>query len=256
MSWKNYGEQKDDSHTKKTSSKKVSRRYEDRSTCSSQEEVSEKRQRKPNKNYFRTRKGEYSSDDSDTRSTSSSYSSGTSSEYNREPLKNRNSRHRSLHRTNKSRRRRVERYSSDSSQSTSIRRGLDYRQAPKMEKFKEESSGNIKSFFKKFEEYCRKNIREGRRFWINALEEHLEGKVADTFAQLRDEEDEYEEAKEKLIRWYKDSAESRRRSHNKKFRNAQPHEDESLYLFSIRLACMYKRAYPRHDVNKSKKLVK
>ena len=150
----------------------------------------------------------------------------------------------------------MEKYSSDSSQSTSRRRGLDYRQAPKMEKFKEESSGNIKSFFKKFEEYCRKNIRGGRRFWINALEEHLEGKVADTFAQLRDEEDEYEEAKEKLIRWYKDSAESRRRSHNKKFRNAQPHEDESLYLFSIRLACMYKRAYPRHDVNKSKKLVK
>ena len=146
-------------------------------------------------------------------------------------------------------------YESDSSQSTSRHRGLDYRQAPKMEKFKEESGGDIKQFFRKFEDYCRKNIRGGRNFWINALDEHLEGSIKETFSQLIDQDDEYEDAKEKLIKWYRDSAEVRKKSHKKKFGKARPKAGESLYLFSIKLASLYKKAYPRHDINRSKKLI-
>ena len=149
----------------------------------------------------------------------------------------------------------TEDYDRDSSESISRRRGLDYRQAPKMEKFREESGCNIEHFFKKFEEYCRKNIRGGRNFWINVLEDHLEGSVVETFNQLRDQDDDYEDAKEKLIKWYKDSAEVRRKSHKKKFGNARPKSDESLYLFSIKLASLFKKAYPKHDMKKSKKLI-
>ena len=128
----------------------------------------------------------------------------------------------------------------------------DYRMAPKMEKFKE--GGNIKQFFKMFEEYCRNNVRGSRRFWLGALEEQLEGKVLEIFHDLRDEDDEYEDTKEKLIQWYEDTEEVRRKGHKKKFKNAQRREGDSLYIFSIRLESMFKRAYPGHDVHKSSKL--
>ena len=128
----------------------------------------------------------------------------------------------------------------------------DYRLAPKLEKFKE--GGNIKQFFKMFEEYCRNNVRGSRKFWLGALEDQLEGKVLETFHDLRDEDDEFEDTKEKLIQWYEDTEEVRRKSHKKKFKNAQRRDGDSLYIFSIRLESLFKKAYPTHDVQKSSKL--
>ena len=129
----------------------------------------------------------------------------------------------------------------------------DNRMAPKLEKFRE--GGNIRNFFKMFEEYCRGNVRGSRKFWSAALEDHLEGRVLEVYKDLRDEDDEFEDTKDKLIQWYEDSAEFRTKGHKKRFKNAQRKEGDSLYLFSIRLESLFKRAYPSHDSHKSTKLL-
>ena len=125
--------------------------------------------------------------------------------------------------------------------------------APKLEKFRE--GHNIRQFFQIFEEYCRNNVRGSRKFWSGVLEEYLEGRVLEVYRDLRDEDDEFEDTKDKLMQWYEDTEESRKKGHKKKFKNAQQKEGDSLYLFSIRLESLFKKAYPTHDSKKSSKLL-
>ena len=133
---------------------------------------------------------------------------------------------------------------------------VDYRQVPKMGKFREESGQDLKKYFARFEDYCEQNYRGGTRFWLSVLEEHLDGKILENFQLLREPDDEYFEAKSKLLKWFNDSAEARKQGNKHKFISARPKHGESLYLFSIRLASVYKTAYPKHDIKKSSKLIK
>ena len=86
------------------------------------------------------------------------------------------------------RRKRKVKYQKKKSSVSNIQ-GMDYRRAPKMEKFSEESGKDLKSYLRKFEDYCEENYRGGRDFWIGVLEDHLEGKLLNTFQLLRDNDD-------------------------------------------------------------------
>ena len=132
---------------------------------------------------------------------------------------------------------------------------IDYRQAPKLEKFTEESGQDLEKFIRRFERYCKHNVRGGREFWLSVLEEHLEGRILQSFKMLCDHYDDYYDARDKLLRWHQDNAELRKRRYRKKFENARVMQDESLYMFSLRLSSIFKTAYPNHDLNKSKKLM-
>ena len=134
-------------------------------------------------------------------------------------------------------------------------RGYDYRQAPKLEKFREETGKDLKKYLEKFESFCKRNIRGGKQFWINSLEEHLEGKLLETFRILTDQEDDYEIIKGNLLRWYKDNTEIRKKNQKRKFVNAKPKEGETLYFFSLRLENLFKKAYQNKEINRSKKLM-
>ena len=125
-----------------------------------------------------------------------------------------------------------------------------------MEKYNEEGGQELKRYLKRFELYCQENIRGGDQYWINELEEHLEGRILENFKLLRDYDDEYTDVKYKLTKWYKDNAEIRKRRRRKKFVNAKQKERESLYIFSIRLQSLFKTAYSNKNPEKSTTLIK
>ena len=149
-----------------------------------------------------------------------------------------------------------ERYREESRRGRARESYLDYRQTPKLEKFRDENGQDLKRYFKRFESYCRQNIRGGEDFWLSVLEEHLEGKMLETFRLLCDHYDDYYEAKNKLTKWFEDNEELRKRKYRKKFINTKPKHNESLYMFSIRLGSIFKTAYPNHDINRSKTLMR
>ena len=145
-----------------------------------------------------------------------------------------------------------------SSQRRNLRRksSADYRETPKLENFREETGQNIERYMMKFEDYCKQNFRGSKDLWLNILEEKLEGRMLETFKILRNPNDDYRTTIETFLKWYKDSADYRKRKYRKKFKNARQKKDESLFMFSIRLTSLFRTAYPRHDANKSKTLIK
>ena len=153
---------------------------------------------------------------------------------------------RSREERNRSRKRRI------SKRNTSV----DYRETPKLETFREETGQDIEKYMVKFEDYCRQNFRGSKDFWLNILEEKLEGRMLESFKVLRDPNDDYHATIKTFLKWYKDSAEYRKRKYRKKFANARQKKEESLFMFSIRLTSLFKTAYPRHNENKSKTLMK
>ena len=134
-------------------------------------------------------------------------------------------------------------------------RNSDYRQVPKLEVYREESGKDLEIYLDKFESYCRDNFRGGRKFWLGILEEHLEGKILETFEYYCDQYDSYTEVRDKLVKWHKENEELRRKKYKKKFENARPKSQESLYMFSLRLESIFKKAYPKKKPDKSKKLM-
>ena len=111
-------------------------------------------------------------------------------------------------------------------------------------------------YLKKFEEYCKENYRGSKDFWLNVLEDKLEGRLLKNFQTLRDPNDNYRKTINDFTDWYQNSALLRKEKYRKKFLNAKPKPDESIYLFSMRLSNLFKTAYPRSDPDHSKTLVK
>ena len=132
---------------------------------------------------------------------------------------------------------------------------LDVRKSPKLEKFDEDGSLELNKYFIKFEQYCKDNLKSNRMYWVAELEEHLSKETLKAFQVLKDEEDGYDEIRDKMLSWYKDMDEIRKEKNKKKFKDAEMRDDESLFLFSSRLEKLYKAAYPTHDIKGSKKLL-
>ena len=131
----------------------------------------------------------------------------------------------------------------------------DNRQAPKLERFNEESGQSLSEYFNRFESYCKSNYKGGKKFWLAILQDHLEGRILDTFQHYYDQFSDYVDVKQKLIKWHEDNEDLRRKRYKRKFENARPKNKESLYMFSLRLESLFKKAYPRKNVRKSRKLM-
>lgn len=131
---------------------------------------------------------------------------------------------------------------------------LDARKIPHMEKFEEGSGQELMSYLKKFEHFCKNNYRGDKVLWIGELEQHLSGKIQSAFKAMRDVDDTYEDAKEKLVEWYDNMKEMRKNKNKMKFRNVKYVKGETLYLYSLRVEKLFKIAYPKHAMNTSQSL--
>ena len=128
---------------------------------------------------------------------------------------------------------------------------LDNRKIPNQEKFDENSGESLKEYMLKFESYCKANIKGSKRFWISELGEHLDKETLKAFKAIRGVNDEYSEVKKKLLEWYTDMKDIRKKRYRDQFNKIRQEKDESLYMLSSRLEKYYRLAYPKHEIEKS-----
>ena len=128
---------------------------------------------------------------------------------------------------------------------------LDNRTVPSLENFDDDTGLSLEQYFQKFENYCRDNFKGGRDLWIGELEKHLAGKSLEGFRSVRQMSESYEMVKYKLLEWYDEEDEVRRKKAKRKFENARMDTGESLSLYGNRLLTLFKRAFPgkRHETN-------
>ena len=65
----------------------------------------------------------------------------------------------------------------------------------------------------------------------------------------------YKKVKEKLIRWYEDESENRKKKARRTFEKCKTREDEKNLLFPIGFYLTSKRAYPKKRPNTSNTLI-
>ena len=121
---------------------------------------------------------------------------------------------------------------------------LDNRTVPCLEDFNDDGGMNLEQYIHKFESYCRENYKGGRDLWIGELEKRLSGKTLDGFRSVRQLSEGYETLRNKLLEWYDEEEEVRRKKAKKKFDNARMNNGESLTLYGNRLLTLFKRAFP------------
>lgn len=131
---------------------------------------------------------------------------------------------------------------------------LDGRKVPAQEKFDERTGQDLKRYLKKFESYCESNFRGDRDLWIGQLELHLTGKVLEALKAVRDVNDSYEIVRDKLLEWYGNMKDLRKKKNRSNYEKAQFVKGESLYLYSTRLERLYKVAHPSHNIKTSKSI--
>ena len=128
---------------------------------------------------------------------------------------------------------------------------IDNRKVPQQGKYDEDSGETLDSYISRFESYCQDNLRGGKRFWIDELEGRLTGESLKAFHAIKDVGDSYSSLKDKLITWYKDMKDMRKKKAKAQFDKATYQEKESLYLYSTKLEKLFRRAYPLNKVSKS-----
>ena len=131
---------------------------------------------------------------------------------------------------------------------------LDTRKVPPQEKFDDEGGQDLNKYLVKFEKYCSSNYKGDKSLWIGELERHLTGRVLQAYKAVKDIDDTYEIAKKKLLQWYNNLSDLRKRKHKNKFKNANYIKGETLYFYSTRLEKLFKLAYPSHKIDYSKTL--
>ena len=134
-------------------------------------------------------------------------------------------------------------------------KNLDNRCLPELEKFNENSNEGLEKYLDRFENYCKSKFRGDKYLWITELEKHLKGKTKEGLTSVRQFDDEYDEVRKKLLKWYKDEKEVRKINARKKFERARPKPGESYYAFSNRLETLFKTAYPKHKPENSNTLI-
>lgn len=131
---------------------------------------------------------------------------------------------------------------------------LDFRKVAEFERFDEKSGEKLKRYLRRFEAYCEQNIRGDSYAWIGVLEGKLSGQILKAFKSMRDVEDSYTIVKDKLLLWFEDMKELRKRKSRRAFGKATFERGESLYLYSNKLERLYRVAYPKHKVEHSSML--
>lgn len=138
---------------------------------------------------------------------------------------------------------------------TSFLKRLDARAVPDIEKYNESSGVHLSKYLDKFEDYCQTKFRGKDYLWTHELEKHLAGRTLDGFKAIRKFDDDYREVKEKLLGWYSEEEENRKRKAKQRFNNAKPRTNETMYLYSQRLEGLYLNVHPKHQVKYSKTLI-
>ena len=132
---------------------------------------------------------------------------------------------------------------------------LDTRKQPKLMKFNENKGKSLKQYLEKFENYCQRNIKGSKYFWIEELEQYLTGSALQGFNTFKDQEDSYKKFKRRLLNWYKENKKNRKEQMKINFKMSKWEKDESLYLYSTKLKHLFKLAYPTAETKRNKKLI-
>jgi len=118
---------------------------------------------------------------------------------------------------------------------------------PELEKFNEKSGEDLKKYLAKFEKYCSQNINGDRDGWVIELKEHLEGRTLEAFKVMKGVRDDYDSIKAKLLEWFSENKENRKRKYLRNFEKAKCKPNEELYLYCCKLENLYRLAYPKKN---------
>ena len=131
---------------------------------------------------------------------------------------------------------------------------MDNRKVPECEKFDEEAGHDLEEFLDEFEDYCRENVKGDSKHWIKELENQLSGETLDAFKSLKEYKYPYYKLRRKLLLWYDEMEEERKKQYKANFQSIKQSKNESLYMYSTRIERVFKLAYPRKDVERSNTL--
>lgn len=134
-------------------------------------------------------------------------------------------------------------------------RKIDNRMIPELEAFDEDGNMTLNEYFDIFEEHHRVNYKGRKYYWLNQLKKYLNGRTLECYRSLRQFEDEYSVVKRKMLKWYEDEREARRKRAKNKFETVRMKERETLLMYSNRVVSLFKKAYPRKQINKSSTLM-
>ena len=131
---------------------------------------------------------------------------------------------------------------------------MDNRKVPECEKFDEEAGHDLEEFLDEFEDYCRENVKGDSKHWIKELENQLSGETLDAFKSFKEYKYPYYKLRRKLLLWYDEMEEERKKQYKANFQSIKQNKNESLYMYSTRIERVFKLAYPRKDVERSNTL--
>ena len=132
---------------------------------------------------------------------------------------------------------------------------LDLRTVPAPEPFDRSSGESFSAFLLLFEDYCRHSFRGSQTLWVAELGRHLVGEMHRAFLAHKASGDSYDEVKNKLLSWYKESKKRREAGSRAAFCRASIGMEESVRLYAARLENLYRRAFPQGRVESSRTLL-
>lgn len=143
----------------------------------------------------------------------------------------------------------------DMEQFVKIMSKFDSRLVPSLEKFSETSGQQLSDYLIRFENYCEISFKGDRNFWVPELERHLQDKTLEAMLAVQDVNDTYQSIKSKLLEWYNDFSEIRKKKNKRVFETASYQPGESLSLYCARLEKLFKIAHPSKGVQFSQTLL-
>lgn len=132
---------------------------------------------------------------------------------------------------------------------------FDTRKVLPLEVFDESCGMKLENYFKKFEEYYEANYKCSKSFWTEEFMKYLKGRNLEGFQSIKQIDDEYEAVKRKFINWYQEEDAVRKDNAKKVFSRATYKTGETLLMYCNRLLTLFKKAYPRKDVDCSNTLI-
>ena len=131
---------------------------------------------------------------------------------------------------------------------------LDNRKVPPLSKFDGMSGQHLEDYFGKFEKYCHQNIKGDEDSWLDELEDKFTGETLQAFQSIKDVGDSYRKIKSKMLCWFEDMKDLRKKNARQQFEVMKFTKGDTLYLYSTKLEKTFKRAYPNKKTDTSSML--
>lgn len=128
------------------------------------------------------------------------------------------------------------------------------KRVPELAKFDETTGQDLEAYLTKFERHCESHLEADKSYWVDELQNHLQGKILKVFRSITSINDSYSKVKRKLLTWYGDMRIMRKKKSRAAFKRAKYEEDETLYLYSSRLEKLFVLGYPQINPQTSKAL--